>query len=179
MMYEGDQLKTFNSDAYIDRLNHPTHWTREMAPGFRTSHAVPASCTPPRVMATAAARWLMRFEDGGGEDDLSAATLEALDHFVTTLPGLEGVTAAHLGFCRPEITNVDTAEKQARAGTSRAAIQECAPDRRLRRHPTCRTFPAIEANLSALGMPANDARYGFYGLSHLLTERTSEEPNRH
>jgi len=179
MMYEGERLKTFNSDAYLDRLNHPTHWTREMAPGFDNFSRGACELTTTSGDGYGGSLLAWRFEVGAGEDDLSAATLEALDHFVTTLPGLEGVTAAHFGFCRPEITDVDTAEKQARAGQAEQLFQsvlliEAYDVKLLVRH-----FSAIEANLSALGMPANDARYGFYEMSHLLTERTTEEPNRH
>ena len=34
MMYEGEAVTAFNSDAYIERLNNPTPWTRKVAPGF-------------------------------------------------------------------------------------------------------------------------------------------------
>jgi hypothetical protein len=179
MMYEGDQLSTFKSDAYLERLNNPTHWTREMAPGFENFSRGACDLHTTSGDGYGGFALLMRFEEDGGEDDLSAATLEALDHFVTTLPGLEGITAAHLGFCRPDITNVDTAEKQSRAGTSEQIFKsvlliEAYDIRLLVKH-----FSAIEANLGALGMPSKQARYGFYALSHLLTERTTEEPNKH
>lgn len=177
MMYEGERLTTFNSDDYIERLNNPTHWTREVAPGFQNFSRGACQLSTTSGDGYGGCALVMRFEDGGEKADLSAATLEALDHFVTTLPGLEGVTAAHFGFCRPEITDVETTEKQAREGPEQlfqsVLIVEGYDIGLLVRH-----FGAIEANLDALGMPASGARYGFYALNHLLTERTTEEPNR-
>ena len=179
MMYEGESLSTFNSDAYLERLNNPTHWTREMAPGFQNFSRGACALTTTSGDGYGGFALIMRFEEDGRRRDLSAATLEALDHFVTTQPGLEGVTAAHFGFCRPEITDVDTAEKQTRAGTDEQLFQSVLLVEGYDAALLVRHFGAIEANLDALGMPAKSARYGIYALSHLLTERTTEEPNRH
>ena len=38
---------------------------------------------------------------------------------------------------------------------------------------------AILGNLRSIGLPTGNAKYGFYDLTYLLTERTTEEPNRH
>lgn len=179
MMYEGERLKTFNSDAYLDRLNNPTPWTREMAPGFQNFSRGACELVTTSGDGYGGYALLMRFEEGASEDDLSAAALEALDHFVTTLPGLEGVTAAHFGFCRSEITNVDTAEKKTRSGEVEKQFQAVLLIEAYDLALIVKHFAAIEANLEALGVPAKKARYGFYALSNLLTERTSEEPNRH
>ncbi len=179
MMYEGDRLQTFNSDAYLDRLNNPTPWTRDVAPGFKNFARGACELSATSGDGYGGTALLMRFDESGGADDLSAATLEALNHFVTTLPGLEGITAAHFGFCRPEITNVETAERKTRAATGESQFQsvlfvEACDGDLLAGH-----VAAIEANLKVLGMPADEARYGIYELSYLLTERTTEEPNRH
>lgn len=179
MMYEGRRLTTFNSDGYLERLNNPTHWTREMAPGFQNFSRGACELATTSGDGYGGFALLMRFEENASEDDLSAATLEALDHFVTTLPGLAGVTAAHFGFCRPEITDVDTAEKKTRAGTEEQRFQSVLLVEGYDIALLVKHFKSIEANLDALGMPAKNARYGFYALSHLLTERTTEEPNRH
>lgn len=178
MMYEGETLKTFNSDPYITRLNNPTHWTREMAPGFDNFARGACQLFTTSGDGYGGVALLMRFEVDAGKEDLSAATLEALDHFVTTLPGLEGVTAAHFGFCRPEITDIDTAEKQARAGQVEQSYQSVLLIEAYDPGLLVKHFGAIEANLEALGMPAKRARYGVYRLDYLLTERTTEEPNR-
>lgn len=179
MMYEGEALTTFNSDGYLERLNSPTPWTREMAPGFQNFSRGACELITTSGDGYGGALLLMRFEAGANEDDLSAATLEALDQFVVNLPGLDGVTAAHFGFCRPEITDVDTAEKQTRAGQDEQRFQSVLLIEAYDLALLTKHFAAIEANLEALGMPAKQARYGFYGLDHLLTERTSEEPNQH
>lgn len=179
MMYEGASLGTFNSDPYLERLNNPTSWTRQVAPGFQ--NFTRGACELATTSGDGYGGYILivRFEEGGGRGDLSAATLEGLDHFVTTLPGLEGVTAAHFGFCRPEITDVDTIEKQARSGEIEKLFQSVLLVEGYDIALLVQHFDAIEANLDALGMPASSARYGFYALSTLLTERTTEEPNRH
>lgn len=179
MMYEGESLTTFNSDGYLERLNSPTPWTREMAPGFQNFSRGACELVTTSGDGYGGFALLMRFESGASQADLSAATLEALDHFVTTLPGLAGITAAHFGFCRPEITDVDTAEKQTRAGTEEQRFQSVLLVEGYDIALLVKHFKSIETNLDALGMPAKGARYGFYALSHLLTERTTEEPNKH
>ena len=179
MMYEGERLTTFNSDPYLTRLNNPTPWTRKMAPGFQNFSRGACELVTTSGDGYGGFALILRFESGGHESDLSAATLEALDHFVTTLPGLEGVTAAHFGFCRPEITDVETAEKKTRAGQNEQLFQSVLLVEGYDIALLSKHFGAIEANLDALGMPASNARFGFYALSHLLTERTTEEPNRH
>jgi len=179
MMYEGERLTTFNGDPYLQRLNNPTPWTREMAPGFQNFSRGACELITTSGDGYGGFALILRFEDGGNESALSAATLEALDHFVTTLPGLEGVTAAHFGFCRPEITDVETAEKKTRSGQNEQSFQSVLIVEGYDIALLVKHFGAIEANLDALGMPASRARFGFYALSHLLTERTTEEPNRH
>jgi len=179
MMYEGDRLMTFKGDAYLERLNNPTPWTRAMASGFHNFSRGACELATTSGDGYGGFALIMRFEEGGGDSDLSAATLEALDHFVTTLPGLEGVTAAHFGFCQPEITNIETAETKARAGQVEQLFQSVLLVEGYDIALLTKHFGAIEANLDALGMPASKARFGFYALSHLLTERTTEEPNRH
>jgi hypothetical protein len=179
MMYEGEHLSTFNSDAYLERLNNPTPWTREMAPGFENFSRGACELTTSSGDGYGGFALLMRFDSNAGEIDLSAATLEALDHFVTTLPGLAGITAAHFGFCRPSITQVETAETHAREGTGDQLYESLLMIEAYDIALLVQQYAAIEANLDALGMPSKSARFGFYGLSHLLTERTTEEPNKH
>jgi len=179
MMYEGARLATFRSDPYLERLNNPTAWTRETAPAFKDFSRGACELTTTSGDGYGGSALLMRFEEGGDKDDLSAATLEGLDHFVTTLPGLEGITAAHFGFCRPEITDIVTAEKASRTGTDEQLFQSVLLIEAYDLALLVKHFGAIEANLEAIGMPAKKAKFGYYGLSVLLTERTSEEPNRH
>lgn len=181
MMYEGEKLTTFNSDAYIERLNNPTAWTRKVAPGFANFARGACQLKFSAGDGYGGVMLLLRFDSGAGAgaDDLSAATLDSLDHFVSTLPGLPGITAAHFGLCRPEITDVETNEKKARAATGEARFDsvmmiEACDLAQLAGHTA-----AILGNLKSIGLPADHARYGFFDLSYLLTKRTTEEPNRH
>ncbi len=178
MMYEGAALTTFNSDPYLERLNNPTPWTRAMAPAFQNFARGACELASTSGDGYGGFLLLMRFDEGGREADLSAASIDALDHFVETLPGLQGVTAAHFGFCRPEITDVDTAEKKTRTATSEQQFGSALLIEGYDLAFLIKHFPAIEANLKAIGLPADRARYGFYALSNLLTERTTEEANK-
>lgn len=181
MMYEGEAVTAFNSDAYIERLNNPTPWTRKTAPGFENFARGACQLKFSAGDGYGGVLLLLRFEDGAGAgpDDLSAATLESLDHFVSTLPGLPGITAAHFGFCRPEITDVETNEKKARAGTGEARFESVLMIEAFDLTLLTGQTRAILGNLTSIGLPAGSARYGFYDLSYLLTKRTTEEPNRH
>ncbi len=181
MMYEGETVATFKSDAYIERLNYPTAWTREIAPGFENFARGACQLKFSAGDGYGGILLLLRFDEGAGAgpDDLSAATLDGLDHFVSTLPGLPGVTAAHFGMCRPEVTDVETNEKKARAGTGEARFESVLMIEGCDMTELTGQAGAIFGNLTSIGLPAGNARYGFYDLSYLLTKRTTEEPNRH
>jgi hypothetical protein len=179
MMYEGEYISTFSSDAYLDRLNNPTPWTRKMAAGFDDFYRGACELTTTSGDGYGGFALLMRFDNDAKQSDLSAATLEALDHFVTTLPGLGGITSARFGFCRPNITQVKTAETHAREGAGDRLYDSLLMIEAYDIDLLVQHFSAIEANLDSFGMPSKSARFGFYGLSHLLTKRTTEEPNRH
>ena len=178
MMYEGEKLTTFNSDAYLERLNNPTAWTREVAPGFKNFSRGACQLKSSAGDGYGGVVLLLRFEEGAGADDLSAATLESLDHFVATLPGLAGVTAAHFGLCRPEITDVETTEKKARGATGEKKFQSVLMIEACDMNQLVMHAPAIMANLKAIGLPADGACYGFYELTYLLTKRTTEQSNQ-
>ncbi len=181
MMYEGEAVTAFNSDAYIERLNNPTPWTRKVAPGFANFARGACQLKFSAGDGYGGLLLLLRFDEGAGAgpDDLSAATLESLDHFVSTLPGLPGVTAAHFGFCRPEITDVETNEKKARAATGEARFESVLMIEACDMAQLAGQTNAILGNLRSIGLPTGNAKYGFYDLTYLLTERTTEEPNRH
>lgn len=179
MMYEGEHLAVFNSDAYLERLNNPTPWTRKVAPSF--TNFCRGAC---RLQLSAGDGYggvvlILRFDEDAGTEALSAVTLDGLAQLVATLPGRPGITAARFGRCRPEITDVQTSEKMARQATGEAIFQSVLMIEAFDLSQLVMHTPAILANLEAIGLPVGKAKYGFFGITYLLTQRSTEPLNQH
>ncbi|HZU15330.1 MAG TPA: hypothetical protein VFD01_01790 [Candidatus Dormibacteraeota bacterium] len=110
-LYEAEGVEVFGHPAYLERLNHPTDWTRRALASFRnmkrTAYRVVAArgVTDGGVMATLE---LQPADPGRLREWLRAEALPALVE-------RQGVVAAHL--CEPdyERTTVDTEEKKLRS----------------------------------------------------------------
>jgi hypothetical protein len=112
--YEVDTFETLTSQAYLDRLNDPTPWTRRVAPHMRNNSrtlcrvsasfgaAVPAFWT--MVLVTPAAGRQDALRDWLAQDALPA------------LPERPGVLGTHLVEGERIMSGTDTAEKRLRAG---------------------------------------------------------------
>ena len=178
-MYEGAELAVFSSDAYLERLNAPTRWTREMSPAFQNFARGACDLRISSGDGYGGSVMTMRFDHGAGDADISPGAFDALDRLVMTLASLDGITGAHFGVCAPQVTETETSERKARSASGEQAFQsvlivEAYDGARLHEQVS-----ALEANLDALGLPASEAPRAIYDLAFLLTERTTEEPNRH
>lgn len=116
-LYEADAPEVLGGRDYLDRLNAPTPWTKRVVPSFRN-----------------VARSICRVAFSGGVGsggvmltacfDVDAADrASALDALTTRiLPPLVlriGVAGIHLCLADEAVSNVETAEKKARADTTR------------------------------------------------------------
>lgn len=110
-LYEGTDLSVFNSPAYLERLNDPTEWTKQMAPAFRNFQRGACRCIASEGAGMGGAMLTFRFNRTDPDGEIAGAPLIA--HATAS----EGVTAAHVGVCAPEITEVDTNERAARSAT--------------------------------------------------------------
>lgn len=112
MMYETETLETLASPAYVERLNHPTPWTRKCLALFRNSNRTACRTTLSIGRGIGGAIATIRLgPSGGGEEALRRwLTSEAL-LLVLERPG---ISAAHLCEADVETTTVKTAEKAIR-----------------------------------------------------------------
>jgi hypothetical protein len=112
-LYEADTLQTLQGQDYLTRLNHPTEWTKRSVRDFRdVSRAIQ------KVLWTAGHGMggyllTLRFD---AADERAEALRRAL--CMAVLPAIverTGITGAHLGVTDAATSNVETAEKKARA----------------------------------------------------------------
>ncbi len=106
VMYEVDELATLQSEAYLERLNHPSPWTSRMMTHYRGMIRGFCSVSGSRGVGIGQAGLLIRFkpEDAGAESPLRAWLLDdALPRLVTR----RGLGSAHLfeGASTPRMTN--------------------------------------------------------------------------
>jgi len=179
MMYEGERLSVFNSDAYIERLNHPTAWTRKVSPSFTNFSRGACQLGFSAGEGYGGAVLLLRFDADAAAEELSDMTLDGLADFLTTLPGRSSITAVHFGICRPEITDVETSEKRARQATGEAAFRSVLMIEACDLQQLVTDTSAIMSSLTATGLPIDGARYGFFRISYLLTRGPTQQPNQH
>ena len=122
-IYEGSELSVFESEAYLERLNNPTPWTRENASTFR--NFTRGACQ--RIAHSG-------FEHGYGGVILTvrvsrgvgfatdSKTLFTLNKITTEVCELEGIATATIGLCDAEITATKTTERTLRKGTTESTL---------------------------------------------------------
>ena len=120
----------------------------------------------------------LRFDHGAGDDDIAPGSFDALDRLLMTIASLDGLTGAHFGVCESEVTAVETRERQARTGSGEQRYQSVMIFEAYDAAALAMHRSALVTNLDALGLPASNAPWAIYDLAFLLTERTTEEPNR-
>jgi hypothetical protein len=112
MIYETETLATLASPAYVERLNHPTPWTRKCLALFRNSNRTACRTTMSMGRGIGGALATIRLGPAVGRE-------AALRRWLTeeALPKLlerPGMTAVHLCEADVETTTVKTAEKEIR-----------------------------------------------------------------
>ena len=103
VLYEVDRLATLTGEAYLERLNHPTPWSRKMMPHHRNM-----------------VRSLCRVREGyGGGVAQVIATLRFSGRKKVELPRGKGLTGAHLLKAQP-MSGPQTTEQKIRGGDATA-----------------------------------------------------------
>ncbi len=105
VLYEVAQLATLNSDAYLQRLNHPTPWTSKMMPHYRGMSRGLCSVTGSFGLGVGHIGLLLRFRPQPGTEAAMRRWLIA--ELLPDLPLRTGFCSAHLleGALRPPMTN--------------------------------------------------------------------------
>ena len=105
VMYEVAQLATLQSDAYLERLNHPSPWTSRMMPHYRGMTRGFCSVSGSLGTGLGQAGLLIRFKPEAGAEPSLRAWL--LDVALPRIPTRRGLGSAHLfeGASTPRMTN--------------------------------------------------------------------------
>ena len=105
VLYEAAELATVTSGAYLERLNDPTPWSRQMMPHHRNMV---------RSLCALRAGW------GGGLPHALATIRFSPTSHLPKLPQGRGLTGAHLLESQPMAGAPQTAEQQIRGGDASA-----------------------------------------------------------
>jgi hypothetical protein len=116
-LYETESPATVTSAAYLDRLNHPTPWTRATVPHFRDVSRslceVAASYGPAQGGLIGTFRYaLPAGRDGAHRKRMATGVLPTLAHCA-------GVAGCHLLVADEAASAIKTAEKNVRAGANK------------------------------------------------------------
>lgn len=166
-IYLGDDVSTFASAGYIERLNNPTPWTTKMMPHFRNflrgACQITAGAFGPRVGGSIAAIRVKR-KPGFSSDPQHANAL------VNGVSALDGILGVQLGLSDAGVTGVPTKERSLRGKTVEVVFEGVVLVEALERAELERQIGAIEDLISAspIGL-APDVR-GIYDLT-LVVEK--------
>jgi len=105
VMYEVESLATLTSEAYLERLNHPSPWTQKMMPQYRGMNRGFCSVTGSFGLGIGHAGLLLRFKPQASADASLRQWL--LQDALPALPVRPGLGSAHLleGAVTPAMTN--------------------------------------------------------------------------
>jgi len=105
VMYEVEQLSILASDAYLERLNNPTPWTRKMMPHYRGMTRGLCTVTGSFGLGIGHAGLLLRFKPAEGAE--SPLREWMLRDALPALPARPGIGSVHLfeGALAPKMTS--------------------------------------------------------------------------
>ncbi|MEZ2407905.1 hypothetical protein AB6806_13890 [Bosea sp. RCC_152_1] len=139
-IYAADDVEVFRSPAYLERLNHPTRWTAEIAPSFQNFLRVACDRVASAGTGDGGSMATLRFDFA--EAGSGAVLRQAAQSLVEAMLALPGVACVHLGVARSEVSGVRTRETELRSamaergfdavllleGASRAGIEAALPE---------------------------------------------------
>jgi hypothetical protein len=166
-LYLGEDLSTFNSPPYLERLNNPTPWTRATGPYFRNFLRGACRVVASSGSGTSGALAAIRVLPDGVATTVDATRAAAL---TDRLAAIEGIVAAHLGMADAAVTSVPTKERAARGATTEPVFHGVLIVEGLSRHDLARLMPTISDALQAAKLGVTPSESGLYDLSWSLTK---------
>lgn len=120
-IYETADLAVLESAAYLERLNHPTDWTRRVLPFFRNGSRLAMRVTSTDGAGIGGLAATIRFGPHDGcEPDLRSWAVAARDQVRQACPDLTGW---HLCELDDQVTGAKSGTEEARAGQRPAAAR--------------------------------------------------------
>lgn len=168
LMYEVDDLSVLTSEAYLDRLNHPSPWSQQVIPTIcdmtRTLCRVRAS------IGDGVGGWVSTLRFGVSTEHRERLIQAAVDSIVRSLTKEEGVIAAHLLEGDKEGSGLKTEEKRLRGVSDAVAdlvlMTEGYDEASVRASLIAET---LESRLRELGVDG-ELILGVYQTRHVVSE---------
>jgi len=115
-LYEADSAEVLGGQDYLNRLNAPTEWTRQVVPSFRNVSRSICRVVYTDGVGQGAFMLTQRFDVG--ERDRSQVLKALRQRLLPPLCDNKGIAGIHLCLADETISKVETAEKKARADTT-------------------------------------------------------------
>jgi hypothetical protein len=115
-LYEADSAEVLGGQDYLNRLNAPTEWTRQVVPSFRNvSRSI---CRVAYTHGVGQGAFILTQRFDVGERDRSQVVKALRQRLLPPLCDNKGIAGVHLCLADESISKVETAEKKARADTT-------------------------------------------------------------
>jgi hypothetical protein len=114
ILYELASLEVFASQAYLERLNNPTPWSRKMTPHHRSMVRSPCQVVRSAGAGVGAALLTVRLAPQPGQAERLRGGL--VDAVLPELARRPGLAAAHLLVAQPQVMPPQTEEQRMRGG---------------------------------------------------------------
>lgn len=115
-LYEADSAEVLGGQDYLNRLNAPTEWTRQVVPSFRNVSRSICRVVYTHGVGQGAFMLTLRFDVG--QSDRSRVVKALRERLLPPLCDNKGIAGVHLCLADESISKVETAEKKARADTT-------------------------------------------------------------
>jgi len=115
-LYEADSAEVLGGQDYLNRLNAPTEWTRQVVPSFRNVSRSICRVVYTDGVGQGAFMLTQRFDVG--ERDRSQVLKALRQRLLPPLCDNKGIAGIHLCLADESVSKVETAEKKARADTT-------------------------------------------------------------
>ena len=115
-LYEADSAEVLSGQDYLNRLNAPTEWTRQVVPSFRNVSRSICRVVYTHGVGQGAFILTQRFDVG--ERDRPQVVKALRQRLLPPLCDNKGIAGVHLCLADESISKVETAEKKARADTT-------------------------------------------------------------
>jgi hypothetical protein len=114
ILYELESLEVFSSQAYLERLNQPTPWSRKLTPHHRNMVRTPCQVAGSAGAGVGAALLTIRFSPRPGEADRLRDWL--VGAVLPELARRPGLASANLLVAQPQVMPPQTEEQRLRGG---------------------------------------------------------------
>jgi hypothetical protein len=115
-LYEADSAEVLGGQDYLNRLNAPTEWTRQVVPSFRNVSRSICRVVYTHGVGQGAFMLTLRFDVA--QSDRSRVVKALRQRLLPPLCDNKGIAGVHLCLADESISKVETAEKKARADTT-------------------------------------------------------------